>query len=124
VSFHRSDIDGDAGDRGRERGVFSRQAVSLQFRLNGVDIFFVISGYFIGGIVLHGSMTGWFDFANFYTRRARRILPAPILVGWRRALCFKLSENKSTAQSPAVRSPYEKIGTPIKNVSKSHATFL
>jgi peptidoglycan/LPS O-acetylase OafA/YrhL len=46
----------------------------------GVDIFFVISGYLIGGIVLREGTEGRFDFVNFYARRARRILPALILV--------------------------------------------
>jgi peptidoglycan/LPS O-acetylase OafA/YrhL len=46
----------------------------------GVDIFFVISGYLIGGIVLRETHKGHFDFANFYARRARRILPALFVV--------------------------------------------
>ncbi len=46
----------------------------------GVDVFFVISGYLITGI-LHREMThGTFSLAKFYERRARRILPALILV--------------------------------------------
>jgi peptidoglycan/LPS O-acetylase OafA/YrhL len=46
----------------------------------GVDVFFVISGYLITGI-LHREMTeGTFSLARFYERRARRILPALILV--------------------------------------------
>ena len=46
----------------------------------GVDIFFVISGYLIGGIVYSGVSERSFSFANFYARRARRILPALIAV--------------------------------------------
>jgi peptidoglycan/LPS O-acetylase OafA/YrhL len=46
----------------------------------GVDIFFVISGYLIGGIVLREGTERRFDFVGFYARRARRILPALILV--------------------------------------------
>jgi len=42
----------------------------------GVDIFFVISGYLIGGITYVDIRRGDFSFANFYARRARRILPA------------------------------------------------
>ncbi len=42
----------------------------------GVDIFFVISGYLITSIILKGLLTGTFSFAEFYERRARRILPA------------------------------------------------
>ena len=45
----------------------------------GVDVFFVISGYLIGGIVDRDIQFGRFSFAGFYARRARRILPA--LVG-------------------------------------------
>lgn len=42
----------------------------------GVDIFFVISGYLITRIILSELReTGSFDFAFFYERRARRILP-------------------------------------------------
>jgi peptidoglycan/LPS O-acetylase OafA/YrhL len=42
----------------------------------GVDVFFVISGFLIGGIVLRERSTGTFSYKTFYGRRARRILPA------------------------------------------------
>lgn len=42
----------------------------------GVDIFFVISGFLITGIVLREIETDSFSIVGFYERRARRILPA------------------------------------------------
>ncbi len=42
----------------------------------GVDIFFVISGYLITVIITKEKAAGTFSFADFYSRRARRILPA------------------------------------------------
>lgn len=42
----------------------------------GVDIFFVISGYLITSIILKEKLANTFTIANFYERRARRILPA------------------------------------------------
>jgi peptidoglycan/LPS O-acetylase OafA/YrhL len=44
----------------------------------GVDVFFVISGFLIGGIVLGEVNAGKFSFAHFYERRIRRIFPALI----------------------------------------------
>lgn len=46
----------------------------------GVDVFFVISGYLIGGNILDDLAAGRFTFRKFYTRRARRILPALIVM--------------------------------------------
>jgi len=46
----------------------------------GVDIFFVISGYLITSILLDEHQHQAFSLAAFYERRARRILPALILV--------------------------------------------
>ena len=46
----------------------------------GVDIFFVISGYLITGILLKGLASGSFSFWDFYARRIRRIFPALIVV--------------------------------------------
>lgn len=46
----------------------------------GVDIFFVISGYLIAGIILREIGEGRFSLAKFYQRRARRILPAYLFV--------------------------------------------
>jgi peptidoglycan/LPS O-acetylase OafA/YrhL len=42
----------------------------------GVDIFFVISGYLITGIIRSEVKSGTFSFARFYERRVRRLLPA------------------------------------------------
>lgn len=47
----------------------------------GVDIFFVISGFLITGLLLKEyERTGTISFATFYKRRVRRILPAALLV--------------------------------------------
>ena len=47
----------------------------------GVDIFFVISGYLISSIILSEiRLNNYFSLINFYERRARRILPALLLV--------------------------------------------
>lgn len=55
----------------------------------GVDIFFVISGFLITGILTRELGAGRFSLARFYERRIRRILPAlfvmvtaTILAGW------------------------------------------
>ncbi|MHA3978225.1 acyltransferase family protein [Halovulum sp. GXIMD14794] len=42
----------------------------------GVDVFFVISGYLITSLIREDVAAGRFTLANFYRRRARRILPA------------------------------------------------
>ncbi len=42
----------------------------------GVDVFFVISGYLMAGIICEGIVAGQFNLVGFYLRRARRLLPA------------------------------------------------
>jgi peptidoglycan/LPS O-acetylase OafA/YrhL len=51
----------------------------------GVDIFFVISGYLITGVIERRIDAGNFTFADFYARRMKRILPALVVV---LAACF------------------------------------
>jgi peptidoglycan/LPS O-acetylase OafA/YrhL len=46
----------------------------------GVDIFFVISGYLITGIILKGLNRDNFSLLEFYSRRIKRIFPALIVV--------------------------------------------
>ena len=59
----------------------------------GVDVFFVISGYLITGIILSDLRSSDFSLIGFYTRRARRILPAlavvlaaVLAIGWTKLL--------------------------------------
>jgi peptidoglycan/LPS O-acetylase OafA/YrhL len=46
----------------------------------GVDVFFVISGYLIAGLLLKEQEAGRFRLLRFYASRARRIFPALVLV--------------------------------------------
>jgi len=46
----------------------------------GVDVFFVISGYLITSIIISEKQNGTFTLVGFYERRARRILPALLVV--------------------------------------------
>src|SRR5437660_886160 len=47
----------------------------------GVDVFFVISGFVITGSMLRDhARLGRISFAGFYRHRARRILPAAVIV--------------------------------------------
>src|ERR1700754_1362468 len=46
----------------------------------GVDVFFVLSGYLITGLILREQEGTGFSLAAFYDRRIRRILPALFVV--------------------------------------------
>jgi len=46
----------------------------------GVDVFFVISGYLISGVICGQLARGRFSFADFYARRIKRIIPALLVV--------------------------------------------
>jgi peptidoglycan/LPS O-acetylase OafA/YrhL len=46
----------------------------------GVDVFFVISGFLIAGILVDDLESGTFSLAKFYERRVRRILPALLVM--------------------------------------------
>ncbi len=52
----------------------------------GVDVFFVLSGYLITKLIDARLRTRSFSFAQFYERRARRILPALLVTGFSSAL--------------------------------------
>jgi peptidoglycan/LPS O-acetylase OafA/YrhL len=62
--------------------VFSGHLLGLpQGGALGVDVFFVISGFLItGGLMREWEATGTISLRNFYSRRARRILPAALVV--------------------------------------------
>lgn len=45
-----------------------------------IDMFFVISGYLITGIIQRAVERGAFSFADFYSRRVRRLFPALLVV--------------------------------------------
>lgn len=46
----------------------------------GVDIFFVISGFLIGGILIDAHAANTFTYRDFYARRIRRLFPALAVV--------------------------------------------
>jgi peptidoglycan/LPS O-acetylase OafA/YrhL len=77
---YRPDIDGLRAIAVTAVLGFHAFPTALPGGFTGVDIFFVISGFLISGIILYELHTDSFTFAQFYARRIRRIFPALALV--------------------------------------------
>ena len=79
-SGYRSDIDGLRAVSVILVVLFHFSAATMPGGFVGVDVFFVISGYLITGLILNGLREGSFSLAEFYARRIRRIAPALFVV--------------------------------------------
>jgi peptidoglycan/LPS O-acetylase OafA/YrhL len=77
---HRPDIDGLRAIAVIPVVLFHAGVLHVAGGYVGVDVFFVISGFLITGILLEDIRKDRFSIANFYERRARRILPALFVV--------------------------------------------
>ena len=73
---HRRDIDGLRAVAVLPVILFHAGLPGLTGGWLGVDVFFVISGYLITGLLLEAHHAGGISLSGFYERRARRILPA------------------------------------------------
>ncbi|MFM9890557.1 MAG: acyltransferase family protein [Rickettsiales bacterium] len=77
---YRADIDGLRAVAVLAVLIFHANAEWLPGGFVGVDIFFVISGFLITGILLREMQGGHYSIRQFYIRRIRRIFPALIAV--------------------------------------------
>jgi peptidoglycan/LPS O-acetylase OafA/YrhL len=77
---YRADIDGLRCIAVVAVVLFHAGGLFLPGGFSGVDIFFVISGYLIGGHIYGDLIRSEFSYAKFYQRRAKRILPALYVV--------------------------------------------
>ena len=77
---HRPDIDGLRALAILPVVAYHAGVPGLTGGFVGVDVFFVISGYLITGIIHAEIAAGEFRFRSFYERRVRRIMPALLLV--------------------------------------------
>jgi peptidoglycan/LPS O-acetylase OafA/YrhL len=82
---YRADIDGLRAVAVLAVLVFHAYPAFLPGGFTGVDVFFVISGYLISGIIYKSCREGTFSYADFYARRVRRIFPALLVAV---ALCL------------------------------------
>ncbi|MGQ0384338.1 MAG: acyltransferase family protein [Gammaproteobacteria bacterium] len=77
---YRPEIDGLRAIAVTSVILFHGQLAPLPGGFAGVDVFFVISGFLIAGILLNELETGRFSILRFYERRVRRIIPALVVV--------------------------------------------
>ena len=73
---YRADIDGLRAVAVAIVVLYHAGATSISGGYLGVDVFFVVSGFLISGIIWRDLEAGAFSFAGFYERRIRRIYPA------------------------------------------------
>jgi peptidoglycan/LPS O-acetylase OafA/YrhL len=86
---HRRDIDGLRAVAILPVMLYHARVAGFGGGFVGVDVFFVISGYLITGLIVRDLDEGRFSLAEFWLRRARRILPAVtvmmavgLAIGW------------------------------------------
>lgn len=77
---HRPDIDGLRAIAVLAVIFFHAGAPGVWGGFAGVDVFFVISGFLITGILRHQLADGTFSLLRFYERRVRRIFPGMIFL--------------------------------------------
>ncbi|WP_049124578.1 acyltransferase family protein, partial [Burkholderia cenocepacia] len=77
---YRPDIDGLRAAAVLAVVLFHAFPSALPGGFVGVDVFFVISGYLITGILTADLGTDRLSFLHFYARRIRRIFPALVIV--------------------------------------------
>ncbi len=81
----------------------------------GVDIFFVISGFLISGILFGALDAGRFSLAEFYSRRARRLFGA---------LCFVLIATLAAGWFLLVAEDYKALGLHVAGGAAFAANLL
>lgn len=77
---YRSDIDGLRAFAVTAVVIFHAFPSLIPGGFVGVDVFFVISGFLISGIIFREIESSAFSFADFYARRIKRIFPALLTV--------------------------------------------
>ncbi|MBX4145070.1 acyltransferase, partial [Ralstonia pickettii] len=77
---YRPDIDGLRAAAVLAVVLFHAFPSALPGGFVGVDVFFVISGYLITGILIADLGTDQFSLRRFYARRIRRLFPALVIV--------------------------------------------
>jgi peptidoglycan/LPS O-acetylase OafA/YrhL len=77
---YRADIDGLRAIAVLGVVAFHAAPQSVTGGYTGVDVFFVISGFLICGLIFNGLRDKTFSFADFYARRIRRLFPALTVV--------------------------------------------
>jgi len=77
---HRPDIEGLRAVAVLAVLLFHLQLGGFSGGFVGVDVFYVISGYLIGGIIMREHEAGRFSFAGFFARRVRRLVPVLLVV--------------------------------------------
>lgn len=113
ATTHRFDVDG-------LRAVALLGVLAFHFGFGvqggygGVDVFFVISGFLIAGIIKSELEAGTFSLARFYDRRIRRILPA-----------FVVCALVTTALAATILLPrdFKNYGATLSAAAKSTSNF-
>ena len=77
---YRRDIDGLRAVAVLAVVLFHAKVPGFSGGFVGVDVFFVISGYLITGLIFSDLVAGRFSFLGFYYRRIKRIVPALLVV--------------------------------------------
>jgi len=80
ITEYRADIDGIRALAVLAVFIFHLNPGLLPGGFLGVDVFFVISGYLITGIIQREHHLQTFSFVHFYARRVKRIFPALFIV--------------------------------------------